>query len=57
MVSGSVGEMKWLTLYVRANVVTGILALSNPRGLATAKILLDTLTTIDDARAHAPWAS
>jgi NAD(P)H-nitrite reductase large subunit len=57
MVSGSVAEMKWLTLYVRDNVVTGILALSNPRGLATAKIILDTLTTVDDARAHAPWAS
>jgi len=34
-----------------------ILALSNPRGLATAKVLLDTLTTIDSARALAPWAS
>jgi hypothetical protein len=38
-------------------MVTGILALSNPRGLATAKVLLDTLTTIDSARALAPWAS
>jgi NADPH-dependent 2,4-dienoyl-CoA reductase/sulfur reductase-like enzyme len=57
MVSGSAAEMKWLSLYVRDNVVTGILALSNPRGLATAKIVLDTLTTIDDARTLAPWAS
>jgi NADPH-dependent 2,4-dienoyl-CoA reductase/sulfur reductase-like enzyme len=57
MVSGSAGEMKWLSLYVRDNTVTGILALSNPRGLATAKVVLDTLTTIDDARALAPWAS
>jgi NAD(P)H-nitrite reductase large subunit len=57
MVSGSADEMKWLSLYVRANRVTGILALSNPRGLATAKVLLDTLTTIDDARTLAPWAS
>jgi 3-phenylpropionate/trans-cinnamate dioxygenase ferredoxin reductase subunit len=57
MVSGSAEEMKWLSLYVRDNVVTGILALSNPRGLATAKIVLDTLTTIDDARTLAPWAS
>jgi NAD(P)H-nitrite reductase large subunit len=57
MVSGSADEMKWLSLYVRANVVTGILALSNPRGLATAKVLLDTLTTIDDARALSPWAA
>jgi 3-phenylpropionate/trans-cinnamate dioxygenase ferredoxin reductase component len=57
MVSGSADEMKWLSLYRRDNMVTGILALSNPRGLATAKVLLDTLTTIDDARALAPWAS
>jgi NADPH-dependent 2,4-dienoyl-CoA reductase/sulfur reductase-like enzyme len=57
MVSGSADEMKWLSLYVRDNMVTGILALSNPRGLATAKILLDTLTTVDEARALAPWAS
>jgi len=57
MVSGSVDEMKWLSLYVRDHVVTGILALSNPRGLATAKVLLDTLTTLDDALALAPWAS
>ncbi len=57
MVSGSVDEMKWLSLYVRDHVVTGILALSNPRGLATAKVLLDTLTTIDSAISLAPWAS
>ena len=57
MVSGSVDELKWLALYVRDHVVTGILALSNPRGLATAKVLLDTLTTIDDAISRAPWAS
>ena len=56
MVSGRADEMKWLSLYVRDNVVTGILALSNPRGLATAKMLLDRLTSIDDARALAPWA-
>jgi hypothetical protein len=42
MASGSAAEMKWLALYVRADVVTGLLALSNPRGLATAKVLLDT---------------
>lgn len=57
MVSGSAEEMKWLSLYVRANVVTGILALSNPRGLATTKLLLDNVSTIDEARALAPWAS
>jgi hypothetical protein len=42
---------------VRDQTVTGILALSNPRGLATAKVLLDRLTTIDDARTLSPWAS
>jgi NAD(P)H-nitrite reductase large subunit len=57
MASGSAAEMKWLALYVRADVVTGLLALSNPRGLATAKVLLDRLTTIDEARSLAPWAT
>ncbi|MGH3733345.1 MAG: NAD(P)/FAD-dependent oxidoreductase [Acidimicrobiales bacterium] len=57
MVSGGVDDLKWLALYVRANVVTGIVTLANPRGLATAKVLLDSVSTIDDARALAPWAS
>ncbi|MGC2169113.1 MAG: FAD-dependent oxidoreductase [Acidimicrobiales bacterium] len=55
-VSGSDEELKWLALYVRHGFVTGILALNNPRGLATSKVLLDEVTTIDDARARAPWA-
>jgi NADPH-dependent 2,4-dienoyl-CoA reductase/sulfur reductase-like enzyme len=57
MVSGSADDLKWLSLYVRDQTVTGILALSNPRGLATAKVLLDRLTTIDSARTLSPWAS
>ncbi|HTT58505.1 MAG TPA: FAD-dependent oxidoreductase [Acidimicrobiales bacterium] len=56
-VSGSDEELKWLALYVRRGLVTGVLALSNPRGLATSKVLLDELTTIDDALARAPWAA
>jgi hypothetical protein len=31
--------------------------LSNHRGLATSKVLLDQVTTIHDARALAPWAN
>jgi NAD(P)H-nitrite reductase large subunit len=57
MVSGSAEELKWLALYVRSNVVTGVVTLSNPRGLATSKVLLDQVTTIHDARALAPWAN
>ncbi|MGC2487004.1 MAG: oxidoreductase C-terminal domain-containing protein, partial [Acidimicrobiales bacterium] len=56
-VSGSDEELKWLALYVRDNFVTGILSLNNPRGLATSKVLLDEVTTIDDALSRAPWAS
>jgi hypothetical protein len=55
-VSGSDEELKWLALYARHGLVTGILALNNPRGLATSKVLLDEVTTIDDALARAPWA-
>jgi NADPH-dependent 2,4-dienoyl-CoA reductase/sulfur reductase-like enzyme len=57
MVAGSADELKWLALYVRNHVVTGILALSQPRGLATSRVLLDQVTTLDDALALAPWAS
>ncbi|HTB09315.1 MAG TPA: FAD-dependent oxidoreductase [Acidimicrobiales bacterium] len=56
-VSGSDEELKWLALYARNGLVTGILALSNPRGLATSKVLLDEITTIDDALSRTPWAS
>jgi NAD(P)H-nitrite reductase large subunit len=57
MVAGSAEELKWLALYVRAHVVTAVLTLSQPRGLALARVLLDDVTTIDDALALAPWAS
>jgi NAD(P)H-nitrite reductase large subunit len=56
-VSGSDEELKWLALYVRHGLVTGILALNNPRGLATSKVLLDDTTTIDGALVRAPWAA
>jgi hypothetical protein len=57
LVSGSEEDLKWLALYVRASVVTAVLALSQPRGLALARVLLDDVTTIDAALALAPWAS
>jgi NAD(P)H-nitrite reductase large subunit len=55
-VSGSDEERKWLALYARNGLVSGILALNNPRGLATSKVLLDEVTTIDEALSRAPWA-
>ena len=56
-VSGSRRGNKWLALYSRDGVVTGILALSNRAGLALSKLLLETLTTLDDALTRTPWAA
>ncbi len=57
LVSGSPEEFKWLALYSRHSLVTGVLSLSNPRGLATSKVLLDQPTTIEDALNRAPWSA
>jgi NADPH-dependent 2,4-dienoyl-CoA reductase/sulfur reductase-like enzyme len=57
IVEGSEDDMKWLALFVRARVVTAVLTLSQPRGLALSRVLLDEVTTVDDALARAPWAS
>jgi NAD(P)H-nitrite reductase large subunit len=54
-VSGSPEEGKWLALYTRGDVVTGVIALSQPRGLMLAKPFLEATTTLDDALASAPW--
>lgn len=56
-VMGGDGENKWLALYAREGIVTGVLSLSNPRALATSKILLDETTTLDEALRHAPWTA
>ncbi len=55
LVSGDVDQAKWLALFVRDGVVSGAVALSQPRALMLAKPLLERPTTLDDALARAPW--
>jgi 3-phenylpropionate/trans-cinnamate dioxygenase ferredoxin reductase subunit len=56
-VSGSPEEGKWLALFSRQGAVTGAVALSNPRGLALSRGLLESPTTLDQALASSPWGS
>ena len=55
-VAGSDEEGKWLALYSRDGVVTGILSLSQPRWLMVSKVLLDEETTLTRAMELQPWA-
>jgi len=50
-------DEKWVALYSRDGLVTGIVALSQPRALMLSKHLLEAPTMLDDALAAAPWAS
>jgi NADPH-dependent 2,4-dienoyl-CoA reductase/sulfur reductase-like enzyme len=54
-VEGSPDEGKWLALYSRGGVVTGIVALSQPRALMLSKHLLESPSTLELAIADAPW--
>ena len=55
-VAGSDEVGKWLALYSRGGVVTGILSLSQPRWLMVSKVLLDEETTLTRAMELQPWA-
>jgi NADPH-dependent 2,4-dienoyl-CoA reductase/sulfur reductase-like enzyme len=55
-VSGSDDEGKWLALYSRNGVVTGLVTLNNPRALVFSRPLLEERVTIDNALEKAPWA-
>ncbi len=55
-VAGSDEEGRWLALYSRGGVVTGILSLSQPRWLMVSKVLLDEETTLTRALELQPWA-
>lgn len=57
MVAGGVDEEKWLALYAREGVVTGIVALSQPRALMLSKRLLDETTSLEVALGERPWIS
>ena len=55
-VAGSDEEGRWLAVYSRGGVVTGILSLSQPRWLMVSKVLLDEETTLTRAMELQPWA-
>ena len=54
-VNGSPEEGKWLALYSRGGVVTGIVTLSQPRALMLSKHLLESPSTLEGALSDAPW--
>ena len=56
MVSGDPDDGKWLCVYSRDGLVSGVLALSNPRALMLSKPLVENRTTLAHALALAPWA-
>jgi len=49
------GAGQWLGLYSRRGLVTGLVALNQPRALMLSKGLLTTPTTLDDTLALNPW--
>jgi len=57
LVHGSVEEGKWLALYVRNSIVTGVVTLSQPRALMVSKSFLERETTLEEALELAPWKS
>ena len=48
---------KWLALYSHDGVVTGVVGLNMPRQLTLSRHLLETATSLETARAAAPWDS
>jgi NADPH-dependent 2,4-dienoyl-CoA reductase/sulfur reductase-like enzyme len=56
MVEGSRESGKWLALYARDGYVTGAVSLSQPRGLALSKKLLEEPSTLKGALESAPWS-
>ena len=56
MVEGSRESGKWLALYSRDGYVTGAVSLSQPRGLALSKKLLEEPSTLKSALESAPWS-
>jgi NADPH-dependent 2,4-dienoyl-CoA reductase/sulfur reductase-like enzyme len=56
MVSGSVEEGKWVAVYSRGEVVSGVVALSRPRALMLSKFLLESPSTLVEALERASWS-
>ncbi|HUV58147.1 MAG TPA: FAD-dependent oxidoreductase [Acidimicrobiales bacterium] len=57
IVKGAVEEGKWLAVFSRGGVVSGVVTLSQPRALMLSKGLLDVRTTLDQALELAPWSA
>jgi 3-phenylpropionate/trans-cinnamate dioxygenase ferredoxin reductase subunit len=57
IVMGDVDERRWLALYSREGLVTGAVALSSPRALMLSRVLLESPTSLDDARNARPWSA
>lgn len=51
------GEGQWLGVYSREGVVSGLIALSQPRALMLSKGLLERTTMLDEALSTSPWVS
>jgi NADPH-dependent 2,4-dienoyl-CoA reductase/sulfur reductase-like enzyme len=56
LVNGSIEDRRWLALYSRDDIVTGVVALSQPRALMLSKVLLEQRTSLEGALAEAPWS-
>ncbi len=55
VVAGDPRDARFVALYSRDEVVTGVVALRSPRALALARPILLAPTTLGDALARAPW--
>jgi phthalate 3,4-dioxygenase ferredoxin reductase subunit len=54
-VLGSPDDAKWLALYSRADIVTGLLSLSQPRALMVSRDLVAEHATLENALTRQPW--
>ncbi len=57
LVNGSLEGGKWLALYERNGIITGVITLNQPRALMVSKPLLEQETSLNDALERAPWKS
>lgn len=55
--SGDPAARRWVALYHREGLVTGVVALNHPRALVLSRHLLEAPTALEDALARAPWAA
>ncbi len=49
-------DERWLALYAREGVVSGVVALAQPRALTLSRGLVERPTSVEEARRLAPWA-